>query len=162
MGSGGDLAPSLGGRHIFSADPRFLNDVFWGKNFLFLVIDQIFQIFPFFSQIFPIFAMLNVISDPFFTRKTPFFTLFLLSRVSENTTSLNIGEDQCMGRPPPQILGGPSPLGLRPWAWVRIMCDVTHISSWGHCIITSRIQWNLFPRPPCNQFTVPFDPPIPS
>src|SRR6218665_3412070 len=46
--------------------------------------------FPFFSQIFPIFAMLNVIFDPFLTRKTPFFTLFILSRASDNTTSLNI------------------------------------------------------------------------
>src|SRR6218665_3212386 len=98
---------------------------FWGgKIFIFaakisdnLFFDQIFQIFPFFSHIFPIFAMLNVIFDPFLTRKTPFFTLFILSRASDNTTPLNIEGDQCMGRPPPQILGGPSPrpLGLRPW-----------------------------------------------
>jgi len=33
--SGGDLAPSLGGRKKFSADPRFLNDVFCGKKFHF-------------------------------------------------------------------------------------------------------------------------------
>src|SRR6218665_144387 len=58
---------------------------------LFLVIDQIFQIFPFVSQIFPISAMLNVILDHFLTRKTPFFTLFILSRASHNTTSLNVG-----------------------------------------------------------------------
>src|SRR6218665_1006076 len=57
----------------------------------FLVIDQSFQIFSFFSQIFPIFAMLNVIFDPFLTRKTPFVTLFILLRASDNTTSLNIG-----------------------------------------------------------------------
>src|SRR6218665_2905965 len=78
-------------------------------DILFLVIDQIFQIFPCFSQIFPIFAMLNVIFDPFLTRKTPFFTILILSRASDNTNSLNIAGDQCMGRPPPQILGGPSP-----------------------------------------------------
>ena len=82
----------------------------------FLVIDHIFKIFPCFSQIFPIFAIdvLNVIFDPFLTRKTPFFTLLILSSASDNTTSLNIGGDQCMGYPPPQILGGQSPLGLRP------------------------------------------------
>ena len=63
MISDGDLAPSLRGK-FFSADPRFLKEVFRGKNFhfrgknFFLVIDQIyFQIFPFFSQIFPIFAI---------------------------------------------------------------------------------------------------------
>src|SRR6218665_3898948 len=50
--------------------------------------------------------------------KTPFFTLFILSRASDNTTSLNIGADQCMGRPPPQILGGTVPLGLRLWDWL--------------------------------------------
>src|SRR6218665_686271 len=76
--------------------------IFWGEKFpfsrqkclmtfCFLVIDQIFQIFPFLSQIFPIFAMLNGIFDPFLTRKTTFFTLFILSRASDNTISLNIG-----------------------------------------------------------------------
>src|SRR6218665_3354789 len=45
--------------------------------------------------------MLDVVYDPFLTRKTtisekisfmtPFFTLFVLSRASDNTTSLNIG-----------------------------------------------------------------------
>src|SRR6218665_3729051 len=81
---------------------------FWGRKILIfsakisdnLFFDQIFQIFPFFSHIFPIFAMLNVIFDPFLTRKTPFFTLFILSRASDNTTPLNIEGDQCMGRPP--------------------------------------------------------------
>src|SRR6218665_2232479 len=83
----------------------------------FLVIDLVLRIFPFFSHIFRMFTMLNVVYDHFLTRKPPFFTLFILSRTSNNTTSQNIGEDQCMGRPhlkfwgdrPPQ-----SPLGLRP------------------------------------------------
>src|SRR6218665_2966743 len=35
-----------------------------------------------------------------FCPRTPFFTLFILSRTSDNTTSQNIGGDQCMGRPP--------------------------------------------------------------
>src|SRR6218665_1482896 len=92
----------------------------------FLVIDQIFRIFPFFSQIFRVFTMLNVAIaynyDPFLTRKTPFFTLFVLSIASDNTTSQNIVEDQCMGRPPPHIFFGgdrpPVPLGLRPCYFV--------------------------------------------
>src|SRR6218665_94676 len=98
---------------------------FWGGKILIFsakisdfFFDQIFQIFPFFSHIFPIFAMLNVIFDPFLTRKTHFFTLFILSRASDNTTPLNIEGDQCMGRPPTSNFGGdrpPVPLGLRPW-----------------------------------------------
>src|SRR6218665_2938870 len=58
--------------------PRFLNDGFFGKkvhffhgkNFfddLFLVIDQIFRIFTFFSKIFRIFTMLNVAYDLYMT-----------------------------------------------------------------------------------------------
>src|SRR6218665_860004 len=82
---------------------------FLGKNSIFLVIDQVFRIFPLFSQIFRIFTMLKVVYDPFLARKTPFKTLFILSCASDNTTSQNIGGDGCMGRPPPQILGkGPS------------------------------------------------------
>src|SRR6218665_2467773 len=88
----------------------------------FLFIDQVFWILPFFSQIFCIFTMLNVLYYPFLTRKTPFFTLLILSRASDNTTSQNIGGDGCMGvaSPPPQILRGPSPPGLcpcrQPWS----------------------------------------------
>src|SRR6218665_4005978 len=79
---------------------------------LFLVIDQVFQILRFFT-------VLNVVYDPFFTRETtiseknslirPVFTLFVLSRASDNTTSLNIGGTNAWAVPPPQILGGPSP-----------------------------------------------------
>src|SRR6218665_44334 len=85
---------------------------FWGQKFLmnfFLVINQIFQIFPFFSQILPIFAILNVIFHHFLTRKTPLFALFILSRESDNTTSLNIRGTNAWAVPPPHILGGPSP-----------------------------------------------------
>ena len=48
---------------------------------------------------------------------TPLFYSVRISHASDNTTIQNIGGDGCMGRPPPQILGGPSPhspLGLRP------------------------------------------------
>src|SRR6218665_4071600 len=86
----------FGGTENFSADPRFLNDVFLetnvhfrSKNFHLLVIDQIFQIFPFFSQILPIFAMLNVVFDPFLTRKTHFLLCSYFH--AHPTTSLNIG-----------------------------------------------------------------------
>src|SRR6218665_33074 len=61
-----------------SRGPRFLNHSFFGKkvhfhgqNFddLFLVIDQVFRIFHFFT-------MLNVVYDPFLTRKTTEKPLF--------------------------------------------------------------------------------------
>src|SRR6218665_476712 len=71
-----------------------------------------------FFHIFRMFTMLNVVYDHFLTRKTQFFTLFMLSRTSDNTTSQNIGRDQCMGGPPTSSFEGdrpPSPsLGLRP------------------------------------------------
>src|SRR6218665_1874261 len=75
------------------------------------------EIFPFFSHIFRMFTMLNVVYDHFLTRKTQFFTLFMLSRTSDNTTSQNIGGINAWAVPRPQVLGGPSPqspLGLRP------------------------------------------------
>src|SRR6218665_327300 len=42
--------------------------------------------------------------------------------------------DGCMGRPPPQILGGQSPLGLRPWImlpliWIPKCCLSTMLYS---------------------------------
>src|SRR6218665_3031972 len=84
---------------------------------LFLVIDQVFQIYPFFSQNFRIFTMLNVVYDPFLARKTPFFTLFILSRASDNTTSQNIGGGRMHGpSPTSQFLGDrpPSPTRYPP------------------------------------------------
>ena len=114
--------------------PRFLNNVFLGKNFYFqvqhfwrpfLVIDQVFRIFPFFLRFYVSCTMLNVVYDPFLTRTTtisennsfmtPFFTLFVLSRASDNNTSQNTtlyfskywGTDA--RATPPHILGGPSP-----------------------------------------------------
>ena len=76
---------------------------------LFLVIDLVLRMFPFFSHIFRMFTMLNVVYDHFITRKPPFFTLFILSRTSDNTVSQNIGGDQCMGRPPTSNFGGDRP-----------------------------------------------------
>src|SRR6218665_3009035 len=75
---------------------------------LFLVIDLVLRIFPFFSHIFRMFTMLNVVYDHFLTRKPPFFTLFILSRTFDNTASQNIGGDQPMHGPSPTSnLGGP-------------------------------------------------------
>ena len=92
----------------------------------FLVIDKVYlMIFPFFSQILRIFTVLNVVYDPFFTRKTtisennslmtPFFILFVLSRASDNTTQ-NIGGTDAWAVPHLKFWGTvpPIPLGLRP------------------------------------------------
>src|SRR6218665_433060 len=106
------------------------NSIFTPKNSsdnLFLVIDQLFLISPFSFQIVRVFTVLNVVYDPFFTRKTTaseknsltrhfFFTLFVLLRASDNNTSQNIGETDAWASPHLKF-GGPSPqslLGLRP------------------------------------------------
>src|SRR6218665_2452922 len=75
----------------------------------FLVIDLVLRIFPFFSHIFRMFTMLNVVYDHFLTRKTQFFTLFMLSHTSDNTTSQNMGGTNARAAPPPQIFGGTVP-----------------------------------------------------
>src|SRR6218665_4036876 len=115
----------FGGDGKFFRGPRFLNYGFSWKNidlFPFLVIDHFFRIYPFFFQIFHIFTniytMLNVVYDPFLTRKTTiseknsFMTIFLLCSYFSalpTTLLLKILGDGCIGRPPPQILGGQSP-----------------------------------------------------
>src|SRR6218665_3381519 len=106
---GGDLAPNLGGTQTFFNGPISGKiSIFRVKisDDFFLVIDLVLRIFPFFSHSFRMFTMLNVVYDHFLTRKPPFFTLFILSRTSDNTTSQNIGGDQCMGRPPTSNFGG--------------------------------------------------------
>src|SRR6218665_3404647 len=56
--------------------------------------------------------MLNVVYDPFLTRKSPFLLCSYFNAHPTNTTSQNIG-----GTDTPQIWGDrpPGPLGLRPW-----------------------------------------------
>src|SRR6218665_3809815 len=108
---GGDLAPNLGGPKSFSR-PNFRKiPIFRVKmsDDFFLVIDLVLRIFSFFSHIFRMFTMLNVVYDHFHTRKTQFFTLFMLSCTSDNTTSQNIGGDQCMGGPPTSNFWGDRP-----------------------------------------------------
>src|SRR6218665_1164912 len=114
---GGDLAPNLGGTKKFFRSPIS------GKISIFRVKisdDLFFSHRPGssdFSHIFHMFTMLNVVYDHFLTRKTQFFTLFMLSRTSDNTTSQNIGGTNAWASPhlkfwgdrPPQ-----PPLGLRP------------------------------------------------
>src|SRR6218665_413429 len=86
---------------------------FLGKNSIFLVIDQVFRIFPLFSQIFRIFTMLKVVYDPFLTRKTPFKTLFILSRASDNTASQNIGGKNAWAVPHHKLWGTVPPVPPR-------------------------------------------------
>src|SRR6218665_568703 len=101
---GGDLAPKLGGTTKFFRGPISGKvSIFRVKIYddLFLVIDLVLQIFPFFSHIFRMFTMLNVVYDHFLTRKPSFFALFILSRTSDNTTSQNIGGTNAWAVPPP-------------------------------------------------------------
>src|SRR6218665_3053244 len=58
--------------------------------------------FPFLlPHVFRMFTMLNDIYDHFLTRKAPFFTLFILSRTSDNTASQNIGGTNAWAVPSP-------------------------------------------------------------
>src|SRR6218665_3813605 len=93
-------------------------------SFFSLVIDHVFRIFPFFSQIFRVFPVLNVVYDPFLTRKTtisekiPLMTPFFLlcsnfSRPSDNTTFQNIGEGRMHGPFPLKFLGDRPPVPPR-------------------------------------------------
>src|SRR6218665_2588455 len=111
------------------------NSIFTAKisDDFFLVIDQIFRILPFFSRILRIFSMLNVVYDLFLTRKTTIseknsfmtpFSLFILSRASDNTTSEKYWGYECMGRPPPQIWGDRPPQVLRPWLGLGPLLDL--------------------------------------
>src|SRR6218665_3128348 len=108
---GGDLAPNLGG-------PKFFCAPISGKISIFMVkiSDDLFfshrlgsSNFPFLFSHFRMFTMLNVVYDHFLTRKPPFFTLFILSRTSDNTSSQNIGGGPMHGPSPHlKFLGGPS------------------------------------------------------
>src|SRR6218665_1725466 len=114
---GGDLAPNLGGTKKFFRGPIS------GKISIFRVkiSDDLFSSHrpgsSDFSHIFRMFTMLNVVYDHFLIRKTQFFTLFMLSRTSDNTTSQNIGGTNAWAVPHLKFWGDrspQSPLGLRP------------------------------------------------
>ena len=114
--------------------PTFLNDVLGGKNFHFHV--QIFW-WLFFSHR-PGFSDFDSLSSdsPYlycaptgkmtlssqgkalFKKRIPwrhlfFYSVWPFAPIPQHYFSKYWG-DQCMGRPPPQILGGPSPIGLCP------------------------------------------------
>src|SRR6218665_1550534 len=117
---GGDLAPNLGGtKHFFRGQISGKISIFRVK-----ISDDLFfshrlcsSDFPFLFSHFP-YVMLHVVYDHFLTRKPPFFTLFILSRTSDNTTSQNIGGGPMHWPSPHLKFWGnrpPSPpLGLRP------------------------------------------------
>src|SRR6218665_3405347 len=101
---------------------RKKNSIFTPKisDDLFLVIDQVFQILRFFT-------LLNVVYDLFFTRNTTISEKNSL--IAPFFYSVRTG-DQCMGRPPPQILGEPShPVPPRSphlrWCGGRLVITVT-------------------------------------
>src|SRR6218665_2793155 len=125
-------------------DNYIRDDVFVGKNShfytqisddLFLVIDQVFSDFFYLFQIFHIFALLNVMYDPFFTRKSPisennyflddtFFLLCSYFRAHPTTLLLKIlGGGRMHGPSPTSIFGGPSPQSpYRPPPMSRPIC----------------------------------------
>src|SRR6218665_2483679 len=87
---------------------------------LFLVIHQVFLILCIFivSNV-----LSNVVYDPFFTTKNPlskknslttpiFYSVQTFAPIPQHYFS-KYSWDQCMGRPPLQILGGPSPQSHR-------------------------------------------------
>src|SRR6218665_2295130 len=110
---GGDPAPSLGGRtKIGRPKFSFLPPKISYKLFLF--IDFIFRILP-------VFTVSNILCDdvygpfdPFFSRKPLFHkkilhdTFFSFQFVLSQPFFSKYWGVGCMGRPPPQILGGPS------------------------------------------------------
>ena len=107
----------FGGRKFFQDDVFFAENVhFRGKN-LFFSHRPGFRMFPLFSLIFRIFTLLDVVHDPFLTRKTPFFTLLILSRTSDNTTSQNIWGTNDWAVPHLKLWGTVPTvsLGFRPW-----------------------------------------------
>src|SRR6218665_1861541 len=120
------MAPSLRDGSNFSRT-KISELRFFRKNFPFVSHRPHFSDFPFFFQILRIFTLLNVVDDPFFTRKGTiseknflttllFYSVRTFARTRQHYFSKYWG-DGCMGRPPPQILGEtvpPVPLGLRP------------------------------------------------
>jgi len=105
---------------LFFCGPRFLNDVFSEKIISIVtakISDDLFFIyrpgFLDFAFLFPDFPYLYHVKCPilpFPHKKNTFFTLLILSRASDNTTSQNIGGgDGCMGVPTTSNFGGTVP-----------------------------------------------------
>src|SRR6218665_115736 len=110
--SGGNLAPSLGGCKKIFADPDFRKiSIFTAKisDDLFLVIDQVFQIFSFLSLIFRNYVKCRL--WPFPHMKNTFFLLCSYFRAHPTTLLPKILGGRMHGPSPPQIWGErpPSP-----------------------------------------------------
>src|SRR6218665_1790893 len=110
---GGDLAPNLGGtKKIFRGPISGKISIFGVKisDDLFLVIDLVLQIFPFFSHIFRMFTMLNVVYMTISSQeKHNFHSVLAFTHIRQHYFSKYWG-DQCMGdRPTSTLGGGPSP-----------------------------------------------------
>src|SRR6218665_1824504 len=84
---------------------------------IFLVIDLVLRIFPFFSHIFRMFTMLNVLYMTLSSQeKHNFHSVHAFTHIRQHYFSKYWG-DQCMGGSPTSTFGGtvpPVPLGLRP------------------------------------------------
>src|SRR6218665_3545025 len=115
VGSGGDLAPSLGGRKNFRG-PRFLNDDFPFSPPKFLI--TFFSHRPGFSD-FPLFTVIKCPIRPFlgnknhyfrkeFLNKTIFYSVHPFAHIRQRYFSKYWGTN-AWAVLPPQILGGPSP-----------------------------------------------------
>ena len=94
----------------------FLNDLLWGEKILktFFSHRLYFSDFAclYFCQMFYMLTCMALSSweKSLFHKKsfmTPFFTQFVLSHASNNTTSQNIGGTDAWAVPPPQSFGGP-------------------------------------------------------
>src|SRR6218665_2353750 len=103
-----------GDRHFFSRD-KISVTVFRKKVSIFIFtakisdeIDQVFWIFTFFSQTLPIFTMLNVVYDPFLTRKPPVL-LCSYFRAHPTTLLLKIFGGRMHGPTPTSSFGGTAP-----------------------------------------------------
>src|SRR6218665_709899 len=120
----------------------------------------------FYSLIFSIFTVLNVLYDPFFTRKKhyftkeclddTFFTLFVFLRASDNTTSQNIGGGGRMHGPFPVVDGpagtpGKIPVGrtagagdiwaARAASTLNKLANPREACSLKYTLVTSRPTW---------------------
>src|SRR6218665_2534623 len=76
---------------------------------IFLVIDLVLRIFPFFSHIFRMFTMLNVVYMTLSSQeKHNFHSVHAFTHIRQHYFSKYWG-DQCMGGPPTSTFGGDRP-----------------------------------------------------
>src|SRR6218665_1632761 len=112
---GGDLAPNLGGTKKFFRGPisgkisifrvKISDDLFLSHR---PGSSDFFFLFPHFPYVYYV-KCRRGLYDHFLTRKTQFFTLFMLSRTSDNTTSQNIGGTNAWAVPHLKFWGGDRP-----------------------------------------------------